>query len=110
MSIELLAACLLRNMPNLTEDYHEYLNSNAWKTQRKWALIRANNQCERCGAQGRLGKKGSIGYSMGDSLDVHHKTYENFKDEQPDDLIVLCRSCHEIEDENRRLQKRTSRF
>ena len=29
-------------------------------------------------------------------LDVHHRTYANFRHEQPGDLTVLCRRCHEF--------------
>jgi hypothetical protein len=30
------------------------------------------------------------------SLDVHHKTYDRFGNERLDDLIALCRPCHDV--------------
>jgi hypothetical protein len=35
-------------------------------------------------------------------LEVHHKTYERFKCEQPSDLEVLCGRCHKKADDDRR--------
>jgi hypothetical protein len=29
------------------------------------------------------------------TLDGHHNTYENYGNERPQDLVVLCRSCHQ---------------
>jgi hypothetical protein len=40
-------------------------------------------RCERCGTQC-------------ETLDVHHRTYENRGTERPDQLEVLCRLCHGI--------------
>ena len=59
--------------------------SKIWKSNREWALERAGNKCEQCGAT----------YS----LQVHHKTYAHLGYEYPDDLIVLCEMCHEKEHE-----------
>ena len=53
-------------------------------------LQRANEHCERCG------RFIASGFSPG--LDLHHLTYERaYGDELPDDLMVLCRDCHEGE-------------
>lgn len=64
--------------------YHLYLLS------KKWASIRIemhefyNYTCSRCG----------IKYK---SLQVHHKNYSNIFNEQPNDLELICRTCHKIE-------------
>lgn len=63
---------------------NEYLKSAHWKTIRWHALCDANFICQKC----RLPKF---------PLNVHHKTYLRRGNENPDDLIVLCRECHEQE-------------
>lgn len=63
--------------------YGYYLETDHWKITREQALERANWECQRCGHQYKL--------------HVHHKTYENLGNEQPEDLVVLCKSCHEEE-------------
>lgn len=60
--------------------YHLYLKTGHWGTTRAAALQRAQHRCELCNAT--------------DRLQVHHKTYERLWQEQPQDLIVLCRNCH----------------
>jgi 5-methylcytosine-specific restriction endonuclease McrA len=60
--------------------YSEYLTTEHWKDTRRKALERAGRRCQLCGSQYEL--------------QVHHNTYENRGNEQPQDLIVLCRSCH----------------
>jgi 5-methylcytosine-specific restriction endonuclease McrA len=62
--------------------YDQYINSNLWKNKRQYALAHYGVRCEDCGST----------YS----LQVHHKTYINFGDEDIDDLSVLCRSCHDL--------------
>lgn len=62
--------------------YHEeYLQTPHWKETRSRAIARAGNRCQHCGATSRL--------------EVHHLTYERLFCEQPEDLLVLCRSCHQ---------------
>ena len=60
--------------------YQSYLMSDAWREKRRLVLERDNNTCASCGSPGS---------------DVHHKTYERIFDERLDDLVTLCRSCHE---------------
>ena len=57
-----------------------------WQVARQWAIVRANSQCEDCGA-------------VNSALDVHHiKPYRQCKDaveaNSPRNLVVLCDSCH----------------
>lgn len=60
--------------------YEEYLRSEAWAEQRRSALFFARNRCQLCNSQ--------------DRLEVHHRTYERLGNESPEDLTVLCWSCH----------------
>ena len=61
--------------------YFEYLNSRHWKhIKTKFKAI--NKKCCLCGET-----KG---------LEIHHKTYEDIGNELESQLIVLCRSCHQI--------------
>ncbi len=60
--------------------YQEYLQSNSWARKRAFMLQRAGNRCQLCNTRG--------------PLQVHHRTYDRIFQERPDDLIVLCRSCH----------------
>ncbi len=62
-----------------------------WKVARQWALVRALDKCEKCGAENI-------------PLDVHHKkAYRLCKDaveaNSPSNLIVLCDSCHMKEEQ-----------
>jgi 5-methylcytosine-specific restriction endonuclease McrA len=61
--------------------YSEYLETDHWKKQRASALRRADYRCQLCNKSGEL--------------HVHHRTYERRGCESPNDLIVLCRPCHE---------------
>lgn len=72
------------------EDYAEYINSKAWKSLRARVLARAKDRCEVCGFS-----KWSV------NLEVHHKTYERFKNERLEDLLVVCTSCHKEQDKIR---------
>jgi len=66
----------LRKMP-----YEEYLQTGHWQNIRKQALFRAKYKCQLCSNKGKLF--------------VHHNTYENRGEEKDEDLIVLCKDCHE---------------
>lgn len=59
-----------------------------WKIAKQWALVRANECCEKCGASKAPGV-----------LNVHHLLpYKFCKNDaeanSPGNLVVLCRSCH----------------
>ncbi len=74
-----------------------------WKVSREWALVRANQLCEQCGAKRRPGL-----------LNVHHiKAYkdcvDDVEDNSPNNLIVLCRACH-AKEHLRTLQKRNGNW
>jgi 5-methylcytosine-specific restriction endonuclease McrA len=45
------------------------------------ALDRADGFCEDCGARS--------------NFEVHHKTYKRKGNERPEDLIAVCRQCHQ---------------
>ena len=72
------------------QEYAEYIRSPAWKQRRYKAIQKAGERCQRCGLS-----KWSV------ALEVHHLTYERFKGEHPDDLIVLCPDCHKNADKER---------
>jgi len=61
--------------------YSAYLHSSHWKKTRTDALMRAGYRCQACSAKDQI-------------LDVHHNSYDRLGHEEPQDLIVLCRSCH----------------
>ena len=60
--------------------HREYLKSATWKDIRNQVIERDKDICCHCRNKG---------------YDVHHKTYKNWGNEKLDDLITLCRACHE---------------
>jgi hypothetical protein len=62
-------------------DYDEYLRSPSWREKRDYVLLRAGYRCQVCNGKERL--------------EVHHRTYDRLGHEDPEDLTVLCRGCHE---------------
>lgn len=72
---ERLAA--LKAMP-----YEEYLRTPEWRARRQEALKRAQYRCQLCN-------------SPQPPLEAHHRTYERLGAEAPEDLFVLCKSCHQ---------------
>lgn len=77
--------------PSKEEEYRAYLASPAWRRRCHAALARAGWKCERCGWSK---------YSR--RLEVHHKTYDHFREERPEDLEVVCTVCHKAADSERR--------
>jgi hypothetical protein len=64
-------------------DYSEYLSSEVWQKIRDTVLERDGKRCRVCNRAGML--------------NVHHRCYsERWGDESIDDLITLCRKCHEL--------------
>lgn len=76
----------LRELP-----YPKYLRSQFWRSVRQLALKRARNACQLCNAKSRL--------------QVHHRSYQNrgYEDKNIQDLIVLCRTCHNIFHKNKKI-------
>jgi hypothetical protein len=70
------AIVALRRLP-----YSEYLKTTHWRRVRQWALERARRACALCPTTR--------------DLQVHHRSYARVGCEQPEDLLVLCRRCHE---------------
>lgn len=62
--------------------HREYIKTPKWLSKREKVMQRANHTCEGCGVY--LGTQGH----------VHHKTYDNWKDEFLFELVYLCEGCH----------------
>ena len=62
-------------------DYPAYLKTEHWNKVREAALERADYRCQLCNSN--------------QSVQVHHRTYENIGAERDCDLFVLCDECHE---------------
>ena len=64
------------------ESYNEYLKSGAWRALRAAAFARDLDRCIDCGRQ---------------ATEVHHRNYPRYVEETTvDDLVCLCRPCHEL--------------
>lgn len=66
-------------------DYLRYILSPRWHARSEAAKARAGHRCQVCNADRWFC-----------ALEVHHRTYERLGRERDDDLIVLCRHCHEL--------------
>jgi hypothetical protein len=65
---------------NYQKEYKLYMKSTQWEHLKKSALERAEHKCEKCGAPSEA---------------VHHRSYpKDFKDDNLDNLLVLCHGCH----------------
>jgi 5-methylcytosine-specific restriction endonuclease McrA len=62
--------------------FAEYRMQPEWQVRRGQALTRARYRCQMCSSHDA-------------PLDVHHNSYQKYGDERPEDLVVLCRSCHQ---------------
>ncbi len=62
-------------------DYQTYLASREWALLKEQVRERCDGWCEHC--------------SAGPYQDTHHVTYERIGHEKIDDLMAVCRPCHE---------------
>ncbi len=76
----------LRAMP-----YQDYLRTQDWLRRRAVKLEISEYRCQLCNSS--------------EGLQVHHRTYERLGCEKMGDLIVLCKECHALFHERRRLVK-----
>ena len=73
------------------KEYKQYLQSDEWKQLRLKKIRQVESRCQVC-------------YSP-DHLEAHHRTYKNFKEENLNDIVVLCRDCHSLFHKNRKLSR-----
>lgn len=73
-------------------NYRAYLESPHWRSLSRWAKWKAGYRCQLCNAYDK-------------PLDAHHRTYERLGRELDGDLIVLCRGCHTLFHEHRKLAR-----
>lgn len=66
--------------------YADYLASSEWRARREACMARDDHTCRSCRAP---------------ATEVHHLHYRRIGCEHPDDLVALCRSCHERADHTR---------
>lgn len=64
------------------KEYNSYLKSSKWKTFKQSLIKERGNKCERCSGEGLV-------------LDGHHLTYKRFMNELPEDVMLVCRRCHD---------------
>lgn len=64
--------------------YDRYIHSSAWREKADERLALDSGKCCVCGRP---------------ATDVHHLSYDNFGNEKMDDLVSLCRKCHEKAEE-----------
>ena len=72
-----------RSKDDWRKTYKNYLQSPKWKQVRENLFKLRGKKCEDCGCT--------------NNIHVHHIHYNTFMNELPEDLKVLCESCHEKE-------------
>lgn len=65
-------------------EYERYIHSPAWRNKAECRLEIDGHICQVCGK---------------DASDVHHLTYDRFGHEYMNDLVSLCRDCHDKAEE-----------
>jgi len=65
-----------------SKEYIDHLNSPYWKGICKQASARAHGLCERCRKR--------------PARDTHHRHYNTFGHERLEDVLAVCRECHDI--------------
>ena len=75
---------MLKNNFKYGDEYEKYLQTEHWKKQKQ--LVKERDKiCQKCGST--------------QNLHVHHKSYKNLwiAEEEINDLVLLCKDCHEAE-------------
>lgn len=60
-----------------------YWNSEEWAKIKVDLIMERGSKCQWCGKRS--------------FLVVHHLNYDNYKCEEPSDLVLICKKCHAIE-------------
>lgn len=66
-------------MRGKTDEYKRYIHSAEWRRKANERLALDKHTCRVCGKP---------------AAEVHHLTYDRFRNEQMDDLVSLCHQCH----------------
>jgi hypothetical protein len=74
--------------------YDEYLQTPYWRELRLKVLNRDGHCCRLCRST--------------DQLEVHHNTYERRGMEELDDLVTLCKKCHQNFHDNRSIKPKAN--
>lgn len=61
-------------------NYDRYISSVVWKNKSEKIKSKRGNKCQVCGGE--------------NELQVHHNTYDRLGNEDDNDLVLLCKSCH----------------
>nr|AGC72346.1 hypothetical protein [uncultured bacterium A1Q1_fos_2004] len=75
-------------------EYYQYIQSEEWRQRANEAKRRAGYRCRVCNRS-----------SKEVVLNAHHRTYKRLGHEDPDDITVLCRDCHELYELNKKLPR-----
>ncbi|HIC20201.1 TPA: hypothetical protein EYO77_19040, partial [Candidatus Poribacteria bacterium] len=74
------------NGKQLSQEYLEYMESDAWRDLRNRKYTENGYRCQACGVK----------YNDTSCLEVHHTHYDNLTFEDTSDLLVLCHLCHDV--------------
>jgi len=77
-------------MRKLTSSYFDYIYSKAWGIVKDRIHLR-DKVCQGC--------------SQKNGLDVHHKSYKHFGKEFDEELVLICRKCHNLVHKRHKEQK-----
>jgi len=66
---------------NRRKKYEDHINSVEWKNFRQEIIKKRGYKCEKCGAANTV-------------IHAHHLTYERLTNELPEDIQLLCITCH----------------
>lgn len=69
--------------PRPLSRYQRYLQSAEWKIFRLSVIAKRGRYCQDCGSSR--------------DVQLHHLTYERLGHERPEDVRLLCDTCHQIE-------------
>lgn len=72
--------------------YYRYIQSQGWREKAEEAKARAGNRCQVCNRS-----RAEV------QLDAHHRTYERLGNELPEDITVLCRECHQLYEDSKKV-------
>jgi len=79
----------------ISQKLKEYYKSPYWKGFVKKILEPDDTECEICGCKRwKFDKKGNK--KVNRIFNIHHKHYRNLNHERRDNVMVLCRRCHNL--------------